>query len=187
MAARLFPQTKFDWSVILILALLLSGAWIAWSRVTIAAPTPAGDLEEAPLPGYRAPLFRLASVTGSQIELTEFAGRPVVLNFWATWCAPCRAEMPDLQRIDQRFRGRAAILGINQGEPPDRVTRFSLELGIAYPLLLDQDQAINRLYRVRALPTTVFIDRHGVVSEVFTGIITEAVIEEKLGRLLADG
>ncbi|MGH2536982.1 MAG: TlpA family protein disulfide reductase [Candidatus Promineifilaceae bacterium] len=178
------PAGRFSWSVLLLALALLGGAWIAYSREPISAA--AGPVE-APLAGHLAPAFSLTSLSGEQVSLADYRGRPVVLNFWATWCPPCRQEMPALQAASKRFAGRAVILGVDQGEAQMIVADFASQLAISYPLLLDSDSAVSRAYSVTALPTTLFIDQAGVVREVFAGSLNQAIIEDRLQRLLAEG
>jgi thiol-disulfide isomerase/thioredoxin len=109
-----------------------------------------------------------------------------VLNFWASWCPPCRAEIPHFQESSVKFNGQAVILGVDQGEPLPIVADFGAALGVTYPLLVDQTNAVNQSYNVRALPTTIFIDANGIVREVFTGIVNGAVLNDRIGKLLAE-
>ena len=176
--------TRFGRILILLAALLLGGAWTVISQVP--SQQTISMTAEAPLPGYAAPDFTLVTTTGESIQLAETRGQPVVVNFWATWCGPCRAEMPDFQRASERLAGQALILGVNQQETAAQVTEFALSLAIDYPLLLDTTGDINQLYRVRALPTTVFIDEDGIIDEVYTGVMTQAVLEEKLAALMVE-
>jgi thiol-disulfide isomerase/thioredoxin len=162
-------------------------AWITASRVPPDATNRAAGQIEAPIAGYLAPTFTLDTVNGESISLADLSGRPVVLNFWATWCPPCRIELPHFQEASIRYNGRVTILGVDQGEPAGVVAPFAAELGLSYPLALDGDSRVNRLYRVNALPTTVFVDAEGVVDEVYLGIINGAVLEERIERLLEGG
>lgn len=144
-------------------------------------------MTEAPIAGYIAPQFTLTSTVGEEIALADYLGQPVVLNFWATWCPPCRAEMPHFQAASVKYNGQAMILGVDQGEPASIVSDFGSALNISYPLLVDQDNSVNRSYGVSALPTTVLIDSKGVVAEVITGIVNQAVLEDRIERLIAGG
>jgi peroxiredoxin len=180
-------KSRFSWATLLLTVTLLGTAWIAFSRV----PPPEGDfletLAEAPIPGHIAPSFTLDTTQGETVSLSDFAGRPVVLNFWASWCPPCRAEIPHFQDSSVKYNGKAEILGIDQGEPLPIVADFGSSLGVTYPLLLDSDSSVSRRYRVSALPTTVFIDSKGLVREVYSGIINRAVLEDRIEKLLAEG
>lgn len=177
---------QFGWTILLLLAALLGSAWINASREPAAVVTDTTGLPEAPLPGYRAPDFTLTAINGETITLSALRGRPVVLNFWATWCPPCRVEMPFFQRASANYNGRAIVLGISDGETADVVTRFAAQNGLSYPLLPDSDSQVSRQYATRALPTTFFIDADGMITEVHSGIINQAVLEDKIERLLND-
>ena len=95
--------------------------------------------------------------------------------------------MPHFQAVSVKYNGQVTVLGIDQGEPPSIVSDFGNALNISYPLLVDQDNSVNRTYGVAALPTTVFIDGEGVVVEVFTGIVNQAVLEDRIERLISEG
>jgi len=166
---------------------LLGLGWIVYSQEPGAALDGGDELTEAPVAGYLAPQFVLNSTVGDKVSLSDYRGQPVVLNFWATWCPPCRAEMPEFQEASVKYNGQAVVLGIDQGEPPSIVSDFGNSLGISYPLLIDQDNSVNRSYGISALPTTVFIDSQGVVREVFTGIVSKAVLEDRIERLIGEG
>lgn len=187
MASRtILIRTQYEWAVLLVLAVILGGGWIFLSKEEPAAPSAAVTLTEAPIVGHLAPDFTLETPLGETVQLSDLRGQPVVLNFWASWCGPCRFEMPDLQRASMKFNGRSAIIGINQGENNRIITDFGNEFAITYPLLNDQDQTVNNTYLVNSLPTTIFIDADGIVREVQIGIITEAVLEDRIEALLTE-
>lgn len=124
----------------------------------------------AGLTGQQAPSFTVASLSGGSSELAAHRGRIVVMNLWATWCPPCRAEMPDLQRLSDAYKSRNVdVLGVDQGESAERVASFAKSLGIRYPILLDQNQQYGRVYAALGLPTTVVVDPNGVVAKAFDG------------------
>jgi thiol-disulfide isomerase/thioredoxin len=180
-------ESRFGWTLLLVGVALLGLGWIAYSQEQEASLSGAEALVEAPVAGHLAPSFTLATTLSEEISLADYRGRPVVLNFWATWCPPCRAEMPEFQSASIKYNGQAAILGIDQGESPSIVADFGSSLGITYPLLVDQQNVVSRDYNVTALPTTVFIDGRGVVREVVTGIVSKAVLEDRIERLIAEG
>lgn len=110
----------------------------------------------------RAPAFSLPDVEGRTISLEDFRGRPVILNFWATWCPPCRAEMPALDRAATALAEvRGAVIGISVGDDAESVRRFLDQVPVAFPLPLDEASAVAQRYRVRGLPTTFVIDPRG--------------------------
>ncbi|MCD6290472.1 MAG: TlpA family protein disulfide reductase [Anaerolineae bacterium] len=171
---------------LLALAAVLGFAWIQFSR------SPAGAQEHTPAQGARvglmAPDFTLSRLDGQPVSLSELRGQAVVLNFWATWCPPCRAEMPALERVYQAHReDGVVVLGVNQGETGAAVNPFLKEFGISFPVLLDAQGNVGRLYRVQALPTTYFIDRQGMIRDmVIGGPMSEALLQSKLATLLGE-
>lgn len=185
-------KTRFEWTIVMLVAALTGTAWILVSREQILQTSGPITLTEAPIVGHLAPDFTLETAVGQTIALSEIidttgvAGQPVVLNFWASWCAPCRVEMPSLQQASVRYNGRASFIGINQGEDWPTITEFGAEYNVTYPLLVDENNLVNRLYEVNSLPTTVFIDHNGIVREVVIGILSEAVLQSRVEAMLAD-
>lgn len=120
--------------------------------------------------GDKAPNFRLAAPDGKLVALSDFRGRPVLLNFWATWCVPCRAEMPMFEEIyRQESTAGFTVLAVNLAEPPAPVVEFSKELRLTFPLLLDQDRSVAAQYKVFGLPASFFIDGQGSIRSVKLG------------------
>ena len=183
---RPFFRSQLEWAVLFVLTAVLGSAWIFISREPIDLPRDPISLTEAPMVGFQAPNFTLRTPLGETVTLADYQGQPVVLNFWASWCGPCRIEMPHLQSASLKYNGRSAVIGVNQGEAPRTVTDFGNEFAISYPLLVDQDSAVNRTYLVNSLPTTIFIDSEGVVREILIGTLTQAVLEDRIERLLAE-
>jgi cytochrome c biogenesis protein CcmG, thiol:disulfide interchange protein DsbE len=125
------------------------------------------------LVGEQAPVFTLRDDSGAPVSLDEYRGRVVLMNLWASWCPPCRAEMPDLQRLASVYeRSGIAILGVNEGESPQRARAFAQSLGIRFPIWIDAAQRYGRTYAALGLPTTVILDRRGVVVRGFDGALT---------------
>jgi peroxiredoxin len=109
-----------------------------------------------------APAFALPATDGKSVALAELRGHVVLLNFWATWCAPCREEMPSMERLYQAFKDRRlAVLAVNLQESPKQVARFMRDFRLTFPALLDADLAVAGRYQVRGLPATFLIDRQG--------------------------
>ncbi|MFL7838832.1 MAG: TlpA family protein disulfide reductase [Candidatus Promineifilaceae bacterium] len=184
-------NSRFEWAIIFLIVLLLGGAWIIESRESNIEPQNF-LLTEAPLVGHLAPDFTAQTIDYETFALSEYVdregenGRPVVLNFWASWCGPCRMEMPAFERASLKFADRAAILGVNQAESAETIERFAQTTAVTYPLLIDEDQNINYKYAVTNLPTTIFVDAQGVIREVFVGTMNQAVLENKINALLEE-
>lgn len=162
--------------------LVLGCAWIAVSRVP-ATPDPT---TAAPQVGFLAPDFTLTTLAGETVTLSELRGKPVVLNFWATWCPPCRAELPHFQAAHEAHGDEVAILAVDERESPQQVAGFARQLGLTFPIPLDTDGRIGVEYRVRALPTTYFIDADGVIRRVVRGTTTRAVLDSTLAGMAGD-
>ncbi len=170
--------------------IILFVAGLGWVYLTRAQdPTllvPPGQRPPSPQVGFPAPDFSLAGVDGQTRHLADLIGQPVILNFWATWCPPCQAEMPALQALagDDGNQG-ITVLGVNQAEGLDQVRGFLQNKGIDFPVVLDTNAAVSQAYRVRSLPTTFFIDREGVIDEiVIGGPLSRALLESKVQSLL---
>lgn len=142
-----------------------------------SAPQPVPSLD-AP-----APNFALISLTGETIQLADYGGKPVLLNFWATWCAPCRLEMPAFQNRFDEAAGDLAIIAINNAETPSDVQAFVDELGLTFDILLDPEAKIQRLYLVRGYPTSVLIDAEGVIRAQHIGLMTEEQLDGYLQEI----
>lgn len=134
--------------------------------------------------GEPAPAFTARTLDGSTASLEEFRGRVVVVNFWATWCGPCRVEMPEFERYQAQMGGQVAILGVNLQEPPSLIEPFVRQYGLTFPILLDESGTIASLYRVTGLPMSVILDRSGIVRERVIGAMTQEVLTRRVERLL---
>lgn len=127
----------------------------------------------AGLAGQSAPVFALKDDRGAAVSLDRYRGKIVVMNLWASWCPPCRAEMPDLQRLEQSYGSRGVIVvGVNQGESAERARTFAESLRISFPIWIDDQQRYGRVYAALGLPTTVIIARDGRVVRGFDGPLT---------------
>ena len=132
-----------------------------------------GSSDEAPEVGRNAPDFVLRDLDGVKIMLSGLRGKPVVLNFWATWCGYCVDEMPLLQEIhDTRAGEGLVILAINSGETETQAKEFMRTNGYSFTVLLDRYQDVVPFYKVRGLPTTFFIDKEGVIQDIRVGAFT---------------
>lgn len=127
--------------------------------------------------------FLLPDVYGNNVRLSDFQGFPVVLNFWATWCGPCIAELPLLEEYHQRLHPDVIILGINVMEDADTVLGFLETTDLTYPVLLDINGRVSEIYYVYAFPTTFFIDGNGVQRSQFIGSMDDSVLIEGLEEI----
>jgi len=179
---------KISWVGLMAALLVLGVAWIAWSRVPDEEALARVDRPPAPQAGFAAPDFTLETRDGETISLSDLRGQAVLLNFWATWCPPCRAEMPAIQSVYERYRDQGfTVLAVDVGEGDAQVGAFVDEQGLTFPILMDRDANVSHRYQVRAMPSTFFIDPSGVIREVtLGGPMTEAFIESQVTSLLAE-
>lgn len=176
-----------------LLALVAVAGAIVWlqrpddslPRTTADADVPLEADTSAPQEGALAPDFTLETLDGQRIRLSDLRGQVVVLNFWATWCGPCREEMPLFERATAEFAGQGLVLiAINVQERPGTVRPFVDRLGLTYPIGLDENGAIGRRYRVRSFPTTYFVGRDGTIEGRRVGAYTRQILFGRLDQLL---
>jgi cytochrome c biogenesis protein CcmG, thiol:disulfide interchange protein DsbE len=185
-AMRILSNNRFSRTILYGTLFTLSLIWIYFSRLPTDSTTTPG--KAAPHPGFFAPEISLLSLTGEEISLSDFRGYPVILNFWTTWCPPCRAEMPAMQRafLDYQDAG-VIILAVNstsQDSVP-AVEDFISQFGITFPILLDKEGDVASLYQIASLPTTYFIDKSGIIREVVIGgPMSEALLRTRIEKLL---
>jgi peroxiredoxin len=130
--------------------------------------------------GSQAPDFELETVTGEWVRLNDLRGRVVLLNFWATWCAPCKEEMPLLQDRYERYAPDLRVLAIDFAEPAEDVREFSEQYGLTFEILLDTRAFVQEMYRVRGYPTTYLVDAQGVIRAQHIGVMSEKQLDEYL-------
>lgn len=150
------------------------------------APRPVDETKPAvaaPVVGAPAPDFELETPEGESIRLSDLRGRVVALNFWATWCGPCRLEMPDLEERANTYADRLTVLGVNFDETAEEVVAFRDELEITFPLLLDPGAVVQRLYRVLGYPTTYFVDEEGIIRIQHIGLMSAEKMDKYLEEM----
>jgi peroxiredoxin len=139
----------------------------------------AGALGGASTTGERAPNFELTTLQGQRLALTDLAGKPVVLNFWASWCAPCRAEMPVFEKTYRAYEDRGVVfVGAAVEDDVMSASEFARHLGITYPLGLDEGGTIARDYRLLGLPGTMFISRDGTLMRRWSGVLDKRQLSQ---------
>ncbi len=160
------------------------GGLVVFDQLTGGGDSEVGALDASrPEVGQPAPLFALADPEGKIHELSSFRGRVVWVNFWATWCGPCRRELPDIQRLAEEFKDRGlVVLAVNQGQSAGEAEAFWEELDLDLPILLDSDAEVSAQYRLRGLPDSFFIDREGVLRAFDQGLLTEEEMREGLAE-----
>ena len=146
---------------------------------SIETPYPSGigvDLKE----GRLAPNFEVSNLSGERVRLADLRGKAVYLNFWATWCAPCSAEMPEIERVLRKYEASGlVVVAVNNGESFGRAREFIEELRLNLSVVgLDPSQQVVNRYRVSAMPTSIFIDRQGVITKIHLGLATEKQMDQ---------
>ncbi|MDY6912410.1 MAG: TlpA disulfide reductase family protein [Chloroflexota bacterium] len=146
-----------------------------WQEVNPAELTP------SPKVGRLAPDFTLTTLDGASITLSDLRGKTVFINFWATWCPPCRAEMPDIEAIYQEYKDRdVEVIGVDLVKKPDSVRQLVQEGGYNWTFAIDSTGEVANTYLVAGIPTSVFIDRQGVIHAIRIGAITKSAMQTHL-------
>jgi cytochrome c biogenesis protein CcmG/thiol:disulfide interchange protein DsbE len=171
--------SRVQWNLLIVVILVAGAAWTAASRVTTAQAT----RERA---RRATPEISLPTLDGRTFRLSEQLGKPVIVNFWATWCPPCRTELPAFEEVYKNHRNEGlVIVGVDIAEPQDVVTKFVADMGLTFHIALDSDGEALALYRVQGLPTTLFIGRDGTIRDMTVGgPLTKAAIESKVIDLM---
>lgn len=164
---------KAPWIALAAGGLLLAGAWLGltWKLRGLFME---GGKSGLPAAGTPAPEFRLKNLKGEEAALSDFRGKVVVLNFWATWCGPCRSEIPAFNKFHEiKQKQGIEVLGVAMGQGAGEVGPFLAEHPIGYPVLLDETGTVSKLYGVSAIPTTFLLDREGVIRASRVGAIRD--------------
>ncbi|RPI83330.1 MAG: TlpA family protein disulfide reductase [Chloroflexi bacterium] len=130
-----------------------------------------------------APGFDLINLDGDTIKLSDYLGKNVLINFWATWCPPCIEEMPAIERAYQQYQGEVVVIAVNISEPEETVREFIKQNGLTFEVMIDNNGAIERLYRVRGYPTTFLINEEGIIDVRHEGYMSENVLNKYLERV----
>ena len=127
--------------------------------------------------GRAAPNFHLRDLGEGASSLTDYRGKWVLVNFWASWCGPCRSEVPDLQELTQRRPNDIVILGVNQQETREAAAKFADEFDVTYPVVLDRSGEVSQAYRAQGLPVSYLVSPDGVIVKAYRGRITDEDLE----------
>lgn len=193
--ARLFHVLELTALVLGVLAVLLFvSALTGPDRDAASAPLQGQSRGAGTLPESGPPLqagdlpyeFALEDAVGDSVRLSDFLGQPILVNFWATWCGPCRIEMPEMQAVYEARREEGfVILAVNQGETAAQASQFFAEFGLTYNLLLDPDSTVLQRYGIgNFLPSSLFIAPSGEITAIHRGPLTQTQLREYLEQIL---
>lgn len=181
-----------QWNWFLAGVLLAGSLFIVATRTRSlqAAAGPVTDvtsLMAAPLANRPAPDFTLPVLDGTTITLSDLKGQVVLINIWATWCPPCRVEMPVIQATYEQYRDQGfTVLAVDLQEDPATVEAFMRRYGLTFPALLDRDGKVSAAYQAFALPSSFFVDRRGVIRAVYRGPMPRSVLQGTVEQLLQE-
>lgn len=167
---------------IAILAMLASGKYLDRTRKHRARAVLVGDVR-----GVQAPDFELTSLDGKRVKLSDYRGKAVLLNFWATWCSPCKVEMPWFVDLQKKYANDGLIvLGVAMDDTEtSKIAAFTSEMGVNYPVLLGTDKVSDDYGNVQYLPTSFYIDRDGRIVGKGTGLLARSEVEANVQKALA--
>jgi len=172
--------------IIYSILLIVGFAWIFVSADKSGAST-SGKIP-APQQGFLAPDFELKTPTGESVKLFDLRGQVVLVNLWATWCPPCRAEMKTIEKIYNEYKDQGlVVLAVNMTyqDDPSAIMPFVNEQGLTFPILLDETGAMASAYQLRSLPSSYFIGRDGIINEVVIGgPMAEALLRTRIEEIL---
>jgi thiol-disulfide isomerase/thioredoxin len=147
----------------------------------------ASAAELKPWEGGTTPALALEDMSGQKHDLAQYKGKVVLVNFWATWCEPCRAEMPSIDRLRESLKGKPfEVLAVNMAEPLSRIEKFSSAMPLGFPLLRDRDGSVGKTWKAKLLPASYLIGRDGRIHYVAYGELdwTSAAVKARVTELL---
>ena len=163
----------------------MSGALLVLLVLVVGCSGPGEAVPQGINQGSRARDFELESLDGSKVSISDYEGSVVLVNLWATWCSPCRAEIPDLEAAYQAHKDEGfVILGVNIEEPQENVAPFVQEFDMSYPVLLDKDGELMKIYRAQGLPMSFIVGADGVIQVRHMGYLAGDQLESYLANLL---
>ena len=143
------------------------------------------ELTPAPEVGRLAPDFTLTDLEGNRVTLSDFRGKVVLINFWATWCPPCRAEMPEIEAVYQEYKSQdVVVIGVDLLETENEVRQFVQQGGYNWIFVIDTTGVVANNYGVSAIPTSFFLDKEGVIRVVKVGAMTKRMMESRLAEAM---
>ena len=179
---------RLRWNLFSVIILLAGVGWI-WLSKAPPGITTGGDIP-APRQGFKAPDFTLQTLDGQTISLSSLRGRPILINLWASWCPPCKSEMPAFEKVYNDYKNQGfVILAINatNQDTLTNASEFVSQNQLTFPILLDSDGQVSQNYQLRSLPTSFFVDKSGVIRDVIVGgPMSEALLRIRVKNLLED-
>jgi thiol-disulfide isomerase/thioredoxin len=163
------------------------GAIVAVALVVLIAAFFPSEIDQNRGPtqvvGMTAPELAVPLVTGGSLRLRDLRGHDVLLNVWASWCGPCRREMPALERLARERTGTLLVVAVDQGEDPAVAAQFARRFGVTFPVASDQDQRLGTQLHLAGLPSSFFIDKRGVIREAVDGEMSYETMRDKAALL----
>jgi peroxiredoxin len=156
-----------------------------WTAIPVSTPTTRVSI--GPYVSQLAPAFSLDTLAGKSAKLEDYRGNVVLLNFWASWCIPCKEEMPLIQAAYEKHRDHGlVVLGINMTNLDKRsaIETFTQDTGVTFPIVLDEDGSVSETYRIISIPTSFFLDRSGIIRHFQLGAMTTKQIEQYMDEML---
>jgi cytochrome c biogenesis protein CcmG, thiol:disulfide interchange protein DsbE len=181
-------MTRNKWLLISISVLSIYIVWILASAMRYEAPRE--EKITSPAEGFYAPDFTLTTLEGDSFTLSEHYGQPILLTLWASWCTPCKAEMPDFNSVYEEMSDDVLVVGVNvtNQDNINDVRDFVDDNHLIFPIVLDEKGQVSRLYQLQGLPQTFFIDENGIIqARIVGGPIPAASVRTSFEQLLAEG
>ena len=185
-------NSHFGWLVLGLLTLILFGL-LAAPGCTLSAQDitrqpglpPPSKLSPAAEVGRLAPDFTLIDLESNSVTLSDFRGKAVFINFWATWCPPCRAEMPEIEAIYQEYKSKdVVVIGVDLYEAENEVRQYVQQGGYSWIFVIDTTGEVTKNYAITAIPTSFFLDKEGVIQAMNVGAMTKRAMESKLAEAM---
>ncbi|WP_339059994.1 TlpA disulfide reductase family protein [Tepidibacillus marianensis] len=179
-------MNKKGW-ISIIVAIFLVGGIIYYNQASSG-----GSKDSRPEVGFLAPDFTLKNEQGQNITLSQYKGKPIFINFWASWCPPCKVEMPFIQQAFEKYKDQVVFLGVNltSNDSRDAAINFMKSNGYQMPILFDDNKdpkkTVGTLYRAVSIPTSYFIDKNGVIQVKHTGAMEYNTIEKDIKKILGE-